>query len=223
MIRLFTAALAALTLMSSSVHAQEAARLEIYNIADLAFATSDDTLTGATADDIAARTWISSGPELSATARPRARPAGLLQRQILAELPTTLKDASDLTCLAVTIYHEARGETPEGQAAVASVVMQRVIVPDRWGDTVCDVTVPVQFSYLNKDLSFAPIKDYDAWILALEIATVAIVEGPDPWLEGADHYHTEAVDPKWNKKMPVVDRIGFHIFYADPISKAVMG
>lgn len=32
-------------------------------------------------------------------------------------------------------------------------------------------------------------------------------------LSGADHYHTMQVNPTWNRKMPVVAKIGNHIFY----------
>lgn len=151
--------------------------------------------------------------------RPQPRPSHLLWREELAALPHTLVGASDFMCLAVTIYHEARGESLEGQAAVASVILNRAAVPHRWGTTVCDVTVPVQFSYLGRDLSFAPIEDYDAWRTAVSVATVALIEGPDPFLDGADHYHTVNVDPAWNDGMDVIARIGTHIFYADPRSE----
>jgi spore germination cell wall hydrolase CwlJ-like protein len=222
MIRLFTAALAALVFMSTSAAAEDITTpLNITGIVDLSYAGSDGPLTGATAEEITPLFLAENLP--SADIRPRARPENFLHAQELAQLPRSLKDASELMCLAVTIYHEARGESLKGQRAVASVVLQRVAVPGRWGDTICEVTVPVQFSYLNDDLSFAPIIEYEAWIKALDVATVAMVEGPDPWLEGADHYHTEEANPRWNKSMPVVTRIGFHIFYADPISKAVMG
>ena len=154
--------------------------------------------------------------------RPATRPANFDDIVRLATLPAppkTLRGASDFTCLAVTIYHEARGESLEGQQAVATVVFNRMRAKGRWGKTVCEVTVPVQFSYLNKDLSFAPIHEMDAWERALEVATVAMIEGPDPFLMDADHYHTDDVDPSWNSAMVVVDQIGKHIFYRDPTSR----
>ena len=43
-----------------------------------------------------------------------------------------------LTCLAVGIYFEARGEKTAGMAAVANVVINRVHDP-RWPDTPCEV------------------------------------------------------------------------------------
>ena len=43
-----------------------------------------------------------------------------------------------LVCLALNIYHEARGEGMMGKYAVAHVVMNRV-EHERFPDTVCDV------------------------------------------------------------------------------------
>lgn len=159
----------------------------------------------------------------SAHIRPKPRPEGLYETHLLTRLPNSLAGASDFMCLAVAIYHEAGGETRKGQAAVASVILQRAAVPGRWGDTVCDVVVPVQFSFLRRDLSFAPITDYKVWFRALDVATEAVVNGPNPRLKGADHYHATRVNPSWSRHMPVVTRIGAHIFYADPRSARVSG
>ena len=150
--------------------------------------------------------------------RPRLRPAVVEAAAQLDELPRDFKGAEDHFCLAVAIYHEARGEPREGQEAVASVILQRAFVPGRWGNTVCEVVRPVAFSFVHEDGGFDPITEPDAWATALEIAMVVMAEGPDPWLEGADHYHATHVSPKWSRAMPRVARIGRHIFYADPRS-----
>ena len=43
-----------------------------------------------------------------------------------------------LACLALNIYHEARGESIEGQIAVSQVVMERVKSP-KYPNTICEV------------------------------------------------------------------------------------
>src|SRR5687768_8008921 len=48
------------------------------------------------------------------------------------------KDQVELECLAKTIYFEARGESEQGQRAVAAVVLNRVRSPD-FPDSVCEV------------------------------------------------------------------------------------
>ncbi len=64
-----------------------------------------------------------------------------------AEVISTL---NDVDALALTLFGEARGEPLEGKAAVASVVMNRVKHPDRYGDTIRDVCLqPKQFSCWN--------------------------------------------------------------------------
>lgn len=66
-------------------------------------------------------------------------------------------------CLAEAIYHEARGEPEEGQAAVAAVVLNRVR-QSHWPDTVCDVVYePGQFVWHNPKSKNHRHKSPDAW------------------------------------------------------------
>lgn len=54
---------------------------------------------------------------------------------------------TDLDALALTIFGEARGEPLEGKAAVASVVMNRLTMPTRYGATVKEICLQArQFS-----------------------------------------------------------------------------
>lgn len=73
-----------------------------------------------------------------------------------------------MVCLALTIYHEARGETPKGQKAVASVVLNRKKSP-RFPNTICEVVFqPKQFSYLSKK-SKKP-RELGSWTKAMNLA-----------------------------------------------------
>jgi spore germination cell wall hydrolase CwlJ-like protein len=134
--------------------------------------------------------------------------------------PTSLKRQDDLTCMAVAIYHEARGEGRKGQLAVASVILRRVEVEGRFGHTVCGVvTQDAAFSFMTSQYGFPPILEEDAWDEALEAADFALTYGgPLRGLEVADHYHTVDSRPYWRKKMNPVMTVGRHHFYADPIS-----
>ena len=132
--------------------------------------------------------------------------------------PETLYRESDLACTAVAIYHEARGEPIVGQMAVASVILQRSLVPGRWGERPCDVVRPVMFSFMTSRYRYNPIREQKAWETAVRVAVTAFLQGPMPELKGADHYHTHEVNPSWNQKMPSVKIIGNHIFYVDPLS-----
>ncbi|MBE3638699.1 cell wall hydrolase [Mangrovicoccus algicola] len=143
-------------------------------------------------------------------------PARLLRAEAERLARTPPRDFSaetDLLCTAVSVYHEARNQPPEGQRAVAGVILNRVLDPFRWGMTPCEVVVPVQFSYLRPDRGFAPIRDMRAWAEAVDFAAQVLAAGPDPRLMGADHYHATYVDPVWNRDMDLVERIADHIFW----------
>ncbi len=147
---------------------------------------------------------------------PEARPLDLL----VPDPPARLAGASDLLCIAVAIYHEARDQPLDGQLAVASVILNRTQEPERWGATPCEVVVPVQFSFLAEDGSYPAIPKDEAWSIALEMAREALERGPSPLVGQADHYHTPAVDPAWNESMDYVVRIADHIFFVDPLTKS---
>lgn len=115
----------------------------------------------------------------------------------------------DLHCLALNIYHESRGESLAGQAAVALVTLNRVHSP-HWPRTVCGVVYqPRQFSWTLQ--RHKPVHDPRAWQTAVAVARAA-VEGRFQHFS-ATHFHTHQVRPHWRKKLEVVTTIGNHIFY----------
>jgi spore germination cell wall hydrolase CwlJ-like protein len=158
------------------------------------------------------------------TVRPLPRPATAIQIVRGAPIPVppeSLRNASDLSCIAVAIYHEARNQDDFGQRAVASVILQRMALPDRWGGTACDNVEPTQFGFLTSRYDYPPIDDMKAWEKAVRFAAHAMIEGPMPELKGADHYHTTAVSPDWAPDMLRVRLIDDHIFYVDPRSSSL--
>ena len=133
-----------------------------------------------------------------------------------------------VVCLATNIYHEARGESLEGQYAVAEVTLNRVASPD-YPDDICGVVKQgyvdangnpkrnqCQFSWWCDGRSDKP-KDEDAWKKAVAVAGMAIenYESTTYYLVGYDvhHYHSEKVKPRWAKTMKRIAKIGTHIFY----------
>ena len=132
----------------------------------------------------------------------------------------------DLHCLALNIYHEARSESLAGQYAVADVVLNRVESRD-YPNTICGVVYqakmweghPVrdkcQFSWYCDGKSDTP-QETDAWYRSLMIAVNIVHQNKFRGLtEGATHYHTNYVNPKWNKSMDFIGRIGDHLFYLE--------
>lgn len=129
-------------------------------------------------------------------------------------LPTPV---ADQTCLAATLYLEARDQPVLGQLAVAEVALRR-LEQGREGKTLCEVlTRPKQFALtlVSPNLEF---KDASSWDRAFRVAQSAITlwQVPSPYrvsfVPGASHfyaYHRAA--PAWRHKREVAT-IGDHRF-----------
>lgn len=110
-------------------------------------------------------------------------------------------------CLAVAIYHEARGEHEIGKRAVAEVVLNRVRSPD-FPDTVCGVVFQHrQFSYIERSAHRNVSSELS---LARQMLAGKL---PRVLPAGTTHYHSTTVSPYWAAAMRVVGHIGNHIFY----------
>lgn len=121
-------------------------------------------------------------------------------------------------CLAMTIYHEARGEPVFGQKLVAEVVMNRVASTD-YPNKICDVvTQNKQFSYIGKGNKITMPDDPMAWRESMTIAIEAINNHIDGLSYSSDpkmmFYHATYVRPKWSKKMRKTHHIGKHKFFS---------
>jgi spore germination cell wall hydrolase CwlJ-like protein len=124
-----------------------------------------------------------------------------------------------ITCLAMAVYYEARGEPAVAQLAVAEVVVNRVVSP-MFPNNVCDVVKEdrgprrwdCQFSFWCDGKPERP-KEIEAWSTARDIAEMAL-SGVRVG-HNATHYHSTSVKPKWAKNMTPVATFGSHIFYVD--------
>ncbi len=118
-----------------------------------------------------------------------------------------------MTCLATAVFFEARGESLEGQIAVAKVVMNRTAstkYPDSWCETVKQ---PWQFSFVQKgQFPRVDINSY-SWAKAQSVALLA-ASGAIPTLQDdVLWYHADYVAPAWGPRLHKVSKIGAHIFY----------
>ncbi len=150
-----------------------------------------------------------------------AAPAAPPTRKFAASFPTVQPSliTSELNCLALNIYHEARGEPDQGKRAVGHVVMNRV-TDRRFPTSVCRVVRQggerrrnrCQFSWWCDGRSDRP-RNRTAWNSSLQIAQEIIVgQSSDP-TGGALWYHADYVQPYWRKAFTRGPKIGQHIFY----------
>lgn len=115
--------------------------------------------------------------------------------------------------LTACIYFEARGETLEGQTAVAHVILNRCLRREQ--SIIQVVQADKQFSWYNGGVE-PPIKDWSSFVSCMVAVDRAISERyQGKSLRGADHYHANYMPtyPYWSDEYPVVARIGKHIFY----------
>jgi hypothetical protein len=129
------------------------------------------------------------------------------------------KSTRENRCLAEAIYFEARGESGEGQAAVAQVVLNRVS-SGLYPATICGVVYQNRWHYNACQFSFAcegkppRIDETDAWRQAVRIA--AEVTNGKTYVSdigGSTHFHANYVRPRWARRLEKMDVIGHHVFY----------
>ena len=119
---------------------------------------------------------------------------------------------SSVLCLAMNIYGEARGESLEGQIAVAQVTLNRVKHP-AYPDDVCSVVFQEsQFSWTNRPLV---VREPKAMLSAVVLAGQVLADPPEDVTDGATNFFSGTRKPDWAHRLKEVARIGNHRFYKD--------
>jgi len=116
-------------------------------------------------------------------------------------------------CLATAVYFEARGESVEGQLAVARVVMNRAasgLYPTDWCSVVKQ---PAQFSFVRRGEFPAIDTGSAAWGRAQGVARLAMANVVPSIDQNVLWYHATYVDPSWGHRLNMVEKIGAHLFY----------
>ena len=141
------------------------------------------------------------------------------QTPAFASLIDQAHSASEQRCLAEAVYFEARSEPEEGQAAVAQVVLNRVM-SGLYPTSICGVVFQNQQRRNACQFSFAceghalHITEPESWGRAERVAH-EVLDGAAYVSDvgGATHYHANYVRPDWARRLVKMDRIGRHIFY----------
>jgi exopolysaccharide biosynthesis WecB/TagA/CpsF family protein len=131
-------------------------------------------------------------------------------------------DADDrdraLTCLAQAVYYEAASEGPDGERAVAQVVLNRMHHPG-YPASICGVVYQgsdrpsgCQFTFTcDGSLLRTPVPVL--WTRAHKIAEDALAGRVFAAVGHATHYHADYVLPYWADSLDKTVQIGRHIFY----------
>lgn len=119
----------------------------------------------------------------------------------------------ETNCLATAVYFEARGESLDGQLAVARVVMNRAS-SGRYPPDWCGVVKqPAQFSFVRHGEFPYVDTSSAAWARAEAIARLAVANVVPSVGSDVLWYHADYVAPSWGQRLSVVEKIGAHIFY----------
>ena len=146
---------------------------------------------------------------------------GFSHNNVKGHLSSYERPSSELHCLALNIYFEARSESETGQRAVGHVVMNRT-AHRMFPGSICEVVrqggeqrlYRCQFSWWCDGLSDKP-GNRKAWETANRIAReIYSGESNDP-TGGALWYHANYVSPYWQSAFLQGPIIGRHIFYLD--------
>lgn len=140
---------------------------------------------------------------------------------LFASHKNEINEKRELRCLALNIYHEARGEPTQGQLAVALVTMNRV-QSKKYPTTVCNVVWQRrQFSWTHDGRSDRP-NDKASWRQSKKIAKFVYNKYSNMHMQaknalditkGALHYYAPRLaNPYWAELKEVTVRVGEHVF-----------
>ncbi len=133
-----------------------------------------------------------------------------------------MREYLDRLCIAVAIYHEARGEPESGQRAVAVTILNRMH-SSAYPGTACGVVYQgfqrpyrCQFSFACDQRPDLPANGA-TFSASLHLSGMVAAGSPDdffPCFKIATHYHRHDVNPVWSRKLRLIGQIGDHVFFA---------
>ncbi len=137
----------------------------------------------------------------------------------ISSLPKEHK--TQILCLALNMYSEARGSTEADQRAVAYVTVNRAIGENHYKGTLCGVVWQhAQFSWTTKSVNEIIPHEKEAWIKAQQNALniykekLANVVAYFDITKGATHFYAPKLigSPAWAKHANNKEQIGGHIY-----------
>ncbi|WP_201190078.1 cell wall hydrolase [Pseudomonas fluorescens] len=149
---------------------------------------------------------------------PVARSEAITTSEVQAVDPAGVAPLDDaITCLARSIYWEAKGKSSADMEAVASVVMNR-LGHEGFPDTVCAV---VKQGSESKNCQFSwwcdgrpdTVQEATQYAIAKEIARKALNKQLNDRTHGAMYFHDRNVKPDWAKKYLKTTETEMFLFY----------
>ena len=121
--------------------------------------------------------------------------------------------SGEANCIATAVYFEARGESVEGQLAVARVIMNRAASGKYPASWCAVVKQPAQFSFVQHGQFPAVDTASTAWARAQGVTRLAMANVVPSLTTDVLWYHADYVAPSWGHRLSFAQKIGQHIFY----------
>ena len=128
------------------------------------------------------------------------------QEKLESEKVRYILNQEERVLLARTVYSEARGESFDGQVAVAAVVLNRLKSKD-FPDDILGIIFQAK--------AFTAVKDGQFWLEPDETSFQAVeeaVKGVDPTGGALYYYNPQRATSKWILTRKVIKKIGRHNF-----------
>jgi spore germination cell wall hydrolase CwlJ-like protein len=164
-----------------------------------------------------AKAWAAFGFVLAMAAAGAPAPVSAATASVLTQdVGSASRLTVDVDCLAAAIYYEARGESVEGQAAVAQVVLNRSHGKG-FPKTICGVIYQgapgrgCQFSFVCSGAMVRP-RQPTAWAHARDVAVRALSGYVMSAVGAATSFHLASLGSGPDRHMARVAQIGAHVF-----------
>lgn len=141
----------------------------------------------------------------------RAKIFATLIGAFLLSVPSATQsaDKSNIDCLTLGMYHEARAESTEGIKAVGYVILNRT-KSRGFPSTACKVLYQKnQFSGIKN----TRITDQKTFKKVYKLAETVYADPQSDNTAGATYFHELNARPKWSKKFKFTVQIDNHKFY----------
>lgn len=118
---------------------------------------------------------------------------------------------SQIECLSINAYMEARNQGVKGMQAVTWVVLNRTKHPSYPSTPCAVIKQPQQFSWWNGKTP--QIKEKDAYTQAERVVEGVLSGKLKDNTNSSTHFHSARIKPKWSSRLSYTTTIGSHCFY----------
>ena len=120
---------------------------------------------------------------------------------------------SQIECLSINAYMEARGQGVKGMQAVTWVVLNRTKHPSYPSSPCAVIYAPFQFEWTRNGNKPIQVKEKDAYMQAERVVEGVLSGKLKDNTNSSTHFHSTRIKPVWANHLSYTTTIGSHCFY----------